>query len=318
MLTRRHAGLLAAATPLAAALPAAAQQAAPAQPGFHRFSIGGFTATTIFDGTARLNLPGFVLNAPIEQVQATLAESFLPTDHYITPYTMTVVDTGRALVLFDAGTGGQLSQQATQGMANMRAAGIDPARITHVVLTHVHGDHITGLTTREGEAIFPNAELVVPDAEWRYWTDRSNEAAAPERQRPNFANVARRFAPYASRTRRVMDGQEAVAGVRAVLAAGHSPGHTCWHVADGNAQFMVLGDITHRPELFARQPGFHVMFDFDPAAAAETRRRLLDRVAADRIRVTGYHFPFPAHGYMARLPDGGFRYVASDWMIGVG
>lgn len=300
----------------AAALPAGAQQApAPPpldNPGFHRFRVGGFTATTLFDGTARLGLDGFVRNAPPSEVQATLAESFLPTDHYTTPYTVTVVDTGRALVMFDAGTGGQLSPQAGRLAANMRAAGLDPARVGLVVFTHFHGDHISGLTTRENEAVFPNAEIAVPAAEWRFWTDRGNEGSAPERQRPNFANTARRFAPYAGRVRHVEDGGEAAPGIRAVASPGHTPGHACWHVADGADQLMVLGDVTHRPELFARRPEFHVVFDFDPEAAAATRRRVLDRVSAERMHVAGYHFPFPAHGFVAR--DGqGFRLVPADW-----
>ncbi|OYW07416.1 MAG: MBL fold metallo-hydrolase, partial [Rhodospirillales bacterium 12-71-4] len=92
----------------------------------------------------------------------------------------------------------------------------------------------------------------------------------------------------------------------------HSPGHTSWLVADGADQLMVLGDVTHRPELFARRPDLQVMFDFDPTAAVATRRRMLDRVATDRIRVTGYHFPFPAHGHIAKEGQG-FRFVASDW-----
>ncbi|HEY8610709.1 MAG TPA: MBL fold metallo-hydrolase [Roseomonas sp.] len=322
MITRRHAGLALGSAALLAspgiahaqgASQGAAQAPAAANPGFHRFRIGSFTATTVFDGTARLpQLDGLVVNAPLEAVRGVLAESFLPQDHYVTPYTMTVVQTGRQTILFDAGTGGQLSPMAGQAEANMRAAGIDPARVDIVALTHVHGDHITGLATADGRAAFPNAEVVIPDAEWRYWTDTSNEASAPARQKPNFANLARRLAPYAGRVRRVMEGQEAVPGIRAVNTPGHSPGHTSWHVADGDAQFLILGDVTHRPELFARRPGFHAMYDFDPVAAEATRRHVLDRCAADRVRVTGYHFPFPANGYIAREGEG-FRFAPADW-----
>ncbi|WP_439549951.1 MBL fold metallo-hydrolase [Falsiroseomonas sp.] len=319
LITRRGGALLGAAALATSALPRhAAAQAAPTQaapvtnPGFHRFRIGGFTVTTLFDGTARLPLEGFVANASVADVQAVLAESFLPTDHYLTPYTVTVVETGSAVVMFDAGTGGQLSPQAGRMAANMAAAGLDPARITHVVFTHFHGDHITGLTTAQNQAVFPNAEIVVPAAEWRFWTDATNEGPAPARQKPNFANTARRFGPYQGKIRQVQEGQEAVPGIRAVSAFGHSPGHTCWHVSDGAAQLMVLGDITHRPELFARRPELQVMFDFDPTTAVETRKRMLDRVATDRIHVTGYHFPFPAHGFIAKEGQG-YRYVPADW-----
>lgn len=319
MTTRRQAGLALGAAALLSgeargqgASSAEAPRAARPNPGYHRFRIGGFTATTIFDGTGRIPVEGLVLNAPLEAVQGVLAESFLPRDHYVTPYTMTVVETPRGTVLFDAGTGGQLSPMAGAAAGNMRTAGIDPASIDLVVLTHCHGDHITGLTTAEGRPVFGKAEVVIPEAEWRYWSDTSNESSAPARQRPNFANLARRLAPYQGRVRRVVEGDEALPGIRAVATPGHSPGHTAWHVADGDGQLLVLGDVTHRPELFARRPGFHAMYDFDPVAAEATRRAVLDRCAADRVRVTGYHFPFPANGFIAR--DGeGFRYMPADW-----
>ncbi|WP_043830602.1 MBL fold metallo-hydrolase [Muricoccus aerilatus] len=314
MITRRHAGLGAAAL-LAGNTGARAQgsaPAAPANPGFHRFRVGGFTAVTLFDGIGTIPVEGLVLNAPLDAVQGVLAESFLPRDRYVTPYTMTVVRTPRGTAVFDAGTGGQLAPTAGSALDNMRAAGIDPATIDYVVLTHCHGDHITGLTTADGKAVFERAEVVIPEAEFRYWSDTSNESSAPARQKPNFGNLARRLAPYQGRVRRVADGQEALPGIRAISTHGHSPGHTSWHVSDGDGQLIVLGDVTHRPELFARRPGFHAMYDFDPVAAETTRRAVLDRCAADRVRVTGYHFPFPANGYIAR--DGeGFRFQAADW-----
>jgi glyoxylase-like metal-dependent hydrolase (beta-lactamase superfamily II) len=313
--SRRDIGLATFGVLAAGARPAAAQGQAPAptaNPGFARFRVGGFTATTLSDGVARRNVEGFVQNAPLPDVQAVLAESFLPTDTYTAGYTPVVVETPRGLVMFDTGTGAQLAPTAGQLAANMRAAGIDPTRITTVVFTHFHGDHITGLTTRENQIVFPNAEIVVPAAEWRFWTDMSNESRSPNPQKPNFANVARRFGPYANRIRQVEDGQEALPGIRAVATHGHSPGHTSWLVADGADQLMILGDVTHRPELFARRPDYQTALDFDGVAAATTRRRLLDRLAADRVRVTGYHFPFPTVGFFAR--DGqGYRFVAAEW-----
>jgi glyoxylase-like metal-dependent hydrolase (beta-lactamase superfamily II) len=302
------------------ARPAAAQGAAappPASsaqaPGFYRFKLGTFTVTTLHDGARTMPVQGFVRNAPLEEVQRELAASFLPGDQYRNIYTATLVDTGRALVLFDTGNGPQQGPSPVGLMrANMAAAGIDPARVTVIVLSHFHGDHVNGLLDAEGGRAFPNAELVVPEAEWRFWTDTGNETRTPERQRPNFANAARRFAPYQGRIRQIGDGAEVVLGIRAVSAFGHTPGHTVFRIADGSAQMTYLADTTHRPEMNGRRPDFHIIFDFDPVAAEATRRRLLDQVAADRMRVTGFHYPFPSNGYIVKEGQG-YRFVPGEW-----
>jgi glyoxylase-like metal-dependent hydrolase (beta-lactamase superfamily II) len=295
----------------------ATQAPAPAQaPGFYRFRLGTFTITMVHDGVFRRPVEGLVRNAPLAEVQEVLHASFLPTDQFIIPITVTFVDTGRNLVAFDTGTGGQLAPTAGQLAANMRAAGLDPARVGLVVVSHFHADHISGLTTRENEVVFPNAEIVVPETEWRWWTDPGNESRSPEGQRGTFANAARRFGPYRDRVRQVADGAEVAPGIRAVAAHGHTPGHTCYLVADANEQMMFVADTTNRPELLARRPDFHIAFDFDAEMAERSRRRIYDRVAADRMRVTGYHFPFPATGYMAK-EGGGYRFVPADWSSGL-
>ena len=107
-------------------------------------------------------------------------------------------------------------------------------------------------------------------------------------------------------------GAEVVPGVTSIAAYGHTPGHTIFRVADGSDQMIFLADVTNRPELMMANPDWQIVFDFDGTAAAATRRRVLDMVATDRVRVTGYHFPFPANGYVARQGSG-FRFVPADW-----
>ncbi|MCW8087638.1 MBL fold metallo-hydrolase [Sabulicella glaciei] len=309
-----------AAIATAMALPAAAQNAPaaaapPAQaqaPGFYRFKVGNLTVTTVHDGFFRRPVEGFVRNAPVAEVQEVLRDSFMPTDTLTVPFTLTFVETPRGLVVFDAGTGGQMAPTAGQMGANLRAAGLDPAQVRAVVVSHFHGDHITGLTTAQNEPAFPQAEIFVPAAEWAWWTDEGNRSRSPEGQRGTFENTARRFAPYRDRIRQVQDRAEVLPGIRAIAAHGHTPGHTCYHVSDGDAQMIFLADITNRPEIMMPRPDWQIVFDFDPEAAAQSRRRMLDRVATDRIRVTGYHFPFPANGHVARQGQG-FRFVAADW-----
>ncbi|MDP3416697.1 MBL fold metallo-hydrolase [Falsiroseomonas sp.] len=325
---RRHL-MLGAAGALAApalwrATPALAQ-GAPAQPeplaqapGFFRFRLGARTVTMLHDGSRAVPLAqGFVPATPLAEVQRVLAESFLPTETIRIPFTLTCLETPGGLVLFDTGNGAQPAG-ATVGLlgANMRAAGLDPARVTTVVFSHFHGDHVNGLLNADGSAAFPNAEIVVPAAEWAWWSDTGNESRSPEGQRGTFANAARRFAPYQGKVRQIADGAEPVPGVTAIAAHGHTPGHTIYRIADGQDQMIFLADLTNRPELFARRPDFRVAFDFDGAAAEATRRRVFDMVATDRIRVSGYHFPFPATGYIAKEGEG-YRFVPADWAASV-
>ena len=273
--------------------------------------------TTVHDGFFVRPVEGFVRNAPLTEVQGVLRDAFLPTDRMVIPYTVTFLDTGRDLVVFDTGNG-VTPAGATIGrmITNMQAAGIDPAKVTRVVMSHFHGDHVNGLLNAEGLAAFPNAEVIVPEAEIAWWGDATNETRSPEGQRATFANSARRLAPYAARMRRVGPDSEVIPGVRSVAAYGHTPGHTCYNIADGAEQMMFVADTTNRPELLVRRPEFHIIFDFDAVAAEATRRRIYDRVATDRIRVTGYHFPFPANGYLTK-EGSGYRFVAADWSSAV-
>jgi glyoxylase-like metal-dependent hydrolase (beta-lactamase superfamily II) len=295
----------------------AAAPAAPQAPGFYRFKVGGVTVTTVHDGYFARPVKDFVRNAPLEDVQKVLADSFMPTETIRIPFTVTFVEMPNQLVVFDAGNG-VTPPGATQGrmIENMKAAGIDPAKVTTVVHSHFHGDHVNGLLDAAGNAAFPNAEIVVPAAEWAWWTDEGNTTRSPEGQRGNFANSARRFAPYKGKIRQLAEGAEAVPGIRGIPAYGHTPGHTAYRISDGAAQAVFVADAVNRPELFARRPDFHIVFDFDAAAAEASRRKLFDMLAADRIRITGYHFPFPANGFMTK--DGnGYRFVPADWSSAV-
>jgi glyoxylase-like metal-dependent hydrolase (beta-lactamase superfamily II) len=323
-MTARRSMMLGALAAPALLRPAAAQTAAPAAPaptqapGFHRFRVGSFTATTIWDGFATRQNPGtgWVVNADTAAVDGALRDAMLSTTSLANPYIVTFLETPAGLTMFDAGTGGQLVPTSGGMIQNMAAAGLDPARVTRILVSHFHGDHITGLTTAQNAVVFPNAQVFVPEAEMAFWGDTTNEGRAPQAQRGTFANVARRFGPYGQRVERFAAGAEIMPGVRAVAAYGHTPGHTVFHVADGSAQLFVTADAASRPELFLRNPGWASVFDIDGATAAATRRALFGRIAAERALMTAYHFPFPAVGRIGPMGEG-FRFFPADWTSAV-
>lgn len=303
----------AAASVLAAgsAAPVAAQAAATANPLFFRTRVGERVLTILLDGIAIRPNPGegFVRNADRAAVEASLRAQGLPTDRLINPYCVAALDTPRGIILFDSGTGGHLAPTARGVLPAMQAAGLDPARVALVVLTHYHADHISGLTDAAGQPVFPNAEVVVPEAEHAFWTDPAHAA----RLGAGAQNVARRLAPYQGRLRRIAPDAEVAPGIRAVSTPGHTPGHTSYLVTDGADSVMVLGDLTSRPEINLRNPGWHVIFDMDASAAEATRRRVFDRLAAEGTRAVGYHWNFPAIGRVVREGEG-YRVAPEEWL----
>lgn len=297
-----------------AALPAgeaAAQAAAIANPSFFRFRVGARGATVMLDGVSVRQNPGegFIRNADRATVEGSLRAQGLPTDRITNFFCVVAIETPRGVVLFDSGTGGQLAPTARGILPAMQAAGVDPARVTTIAITHFHGDHISGLTDAQGEALFPNAEVVVPETEWAFW----NDAATASRSAQAVQNIQRRFGAYQGRVRQIASTAEIAPGIRGVPTPGHTPGHTSYLVTDGSDSLMVLGDVTNRPEINLVNPGWHVIFDMDATAAEASRRRIFDEISADRTRAVGYHWPFPANGHVVRAGDG-YRLVPAEWL----
>ncbi|HVI28223.1 MAG TPA: MBL fold metallo-hydrolase [Hansschlegelia sp.] len=292
-----------------AAAPAAGRQA----PGVYRYNVGSFEVTALTDGVARRPLDGsFVRNAPVEDVKEALEQAFLGTEKVPIPFTCVVVNTGGRLVLIDAGTGGFLAPTAGQLYENMAAAGVDPKAIDVVLISHFHPDHIAGLRLKDGTAAFPNAEVMVPEAEWAFWMDDGQMSRAHAALQPAFKMVRRVFEPMTKEVRKFERDAEPTSGITALPAPGHTPGHTAFRLSSDGADLIIWSDVTNHPALFVRNPGWHAVFDMDAELAEATRRRMLDLVAADRLPVAGYHFPFPAVGHIARRGTN-YEFVPEMW-----
>jgi glyoxylase-like metal-dependent hydrolase (beta-lactamase superfamily II) len=300
---------LSTATSVNATVPLHGNQAAE----FYRFALGNFELTAVYDGF--WNRPineKFVRNAPYQEVERALANSFMPPDTLAMPFTPLLVNTGRNLVLIDTGSGGQLASTAGALVANLVSAGVDPASIDTIVISNFHPDHIDGLRTKDDALVFPKAEILVPRVEWTYWTDDAERAAAAEMYRPYFLNVRRVFRSLAESVRPFETDTEIIPGITAIAAPGHTPGHCVFAIASGRQSIMALCDTTNHPWLFARHPEWQPILDMDGALAVKTRKRLLDRVAADRMPITGYHFPFPGYGHIIKTATG-YDFVPAMW-----
>jgi glyoxylase-like metal-dependent hydrolase (beta-lactamase superfamily II) len=308
-------GSLAVGTPAHAAAPPAGKQVA----GWYRYKVGDIEVTVVTDGANRFKPPeNFVVNAKKEDVSAALRAAYFQDDMMLNPYTPIVVNTGGKLYVVDTGVG-EAALTSSKGavgqfQTNLAAAGIDAKNIDAVIITHFHGDHINGLLKADNSLAFPNAEILVPAAEQKYWMDDGEMSRAPAgRVEGHFKNVRRVFNPNVlKRVSPYEVGKEIAPGITTVATHGHSPGHNSLVLSSGTSKVFVQGDVTSVPYLFVRNPGWHVMFDQDAKMAEETRRKTYDMLVAEKMPVQGFHYPFPSLAYVEKTGSG-YREVPVPW-----
>jgi glyoxylase-like metal-dependent hydrolase (beta-lactamase superfamily II) len=279
-------------------------------PGVYHRRVGDIVVTAISDGFLDGTLD-VLRNITQEGARQILAESFRPARR--TAVNAFLVYSAGRLALIETGSGNYLQPTAGKVMANIKAAGVDPADIEAVLLTHMHPDHSAGLTDMaSGRRNFPNAELVVHENEPRHWYDDANMSGATERARKLYFQCAReQTAPYRDRMRLFREG-EIFPGVTAIPRHGHTPGHTTFMISSGKEQLLVWGDTVHVPEVQTARPEVCMEFDTDADAAAASRRAVFDMVATERLLVTGMHLHFPGFAHLARRSSG-YQLIPAAW-----
>jgi glyoxylase-like metal-dependent hydrolase (beta-lactamase superfamily II) len=298
-----------------AAAPPVGKQA----PGWYRYKVGTHEITVVTDGVNRFRFPdGFVANKNRDEVNAGLASLYmgLEKDQIAIPYSPIAVNTGSKLVVIDTGTG-EANFERSKGAAgqfhgNLKAAGIDRNQVDVVIISHFHGDHINGLLGTDNKLAFPNAEVLVPAAEWKYFMDDAEMGKqTSDRMKGVFAGARRVFDALGRKVTQYEPGKEIAPGITSMATYGHTPGHMSYVIASGNSKVIVQSDVTNIP-LFVRNPGWHLMFDQDPQMAEATRRKLYDMVSSEKALLQGFHYPFPALAYIEKSGTG-YREVPVPW-----
>jgi glyoxylase-like metal-dependent hydrolase (beta-lactamase superfamily II) len=285
--------------------PANAQKTPDPAKGFHKYKVGSVEVTALYDGIwEKPHDAGFIKNASVEDTKGALDKAGLPTDFVSIPLTVVVLKVGDRLIMVDSGSGGQWQPTAGKLAANMQAAGIDPAKIGAILISHFHPDHIFGLMQKGTNApTFPDAELIVSATEYKWWTEPGRVEKLPEPRKPLGTRINAAFPGW--KNFKLIEGEQEVApGIRLVNAPGHTPGHAAFHVSSGNQQLMISNDTAYVPALLAPHPEWQGAYDQDGPLAVESRRKLLDRVIAEKMMICGAHFPFPGAGSFAKDGSG--------------
>ncbi|WP_327172534.1 MBL fold metallo-hydrolase [Streptomyces sp. NBC_01336] len=185
---------------------------------------------------------------------------------------------------------------------SLAAAGIDPADVDTVVLTHLHTDHVGWAVVTEaavpsasctadgvpspGSAAgrrpyFPNAEYLLQRAEFE-----AIDALNPQLRQTLTDPLA------AAGRLRLLDGDTQMRAGRAVATPGHTPGHQSVLVADGRERVLVTGDLlVHALQLI--HPELAYAHEIDPEAARQSRERMLRRGTATTLHVATPHLTEP-------------------------
>src|ERR1700682_3553555 len=274
-------------------------------PGFYRVKVGDLEVTALYDGTGVFD-PHWLngTKATMDGVVKALQED---------PHMLDVVDggflvnTGKQRILVDAGAGTWWGGGALGRLeGSLRRAGYTPEEVDIVLLTHLHSDHVGGLTTQGGKRVFPNAKVYVAKAESDFWLSREIAAKAPKDAQPFFQSAQAIAAPYIKAdTWHTFSGSETIVdGMQPVPLAGHTPGHTGYEFSSKGQRILFWGDTLHLQNVQLQHPELTVVFDIDPAAAAATRNQLLSKLAREDVVIAGPHMLFPGLGRLHKEGSG--------------
>jgi len=257
-------------------------------PAAHEFTLGKLKLATLHD--AQFVVPNdsktFGVGADTAAVTDVLRAAGAPTDRITLSVNALLVREGHHVVLIDTGIGQKAHGELLE---SLHEAGVKPAAVTDVLITHSHGDHVGGLVDAEGHLAFPKATIRMSAPEWEFMQSKSA---------PDVAKV------IAKKVHTFEPGAQVLPGIKAVPLKGHTPGHTGYEVSSGKDHLLYIGDLAHSSIISLAKPQWGVQFDSDGPAAKATRAETLKQLSSDQELVVSPHFPFPGVGHIEAAGDG--------------
>lgn len=273
--------------------------------------LGDMKIDVVSDGS--LTLPGGFLFDPMpkDELAPILKKYDLSAEVLTPPCNVTLMRHGDRTVLFDVGSGPDFAPNAGTLLASLEALGVVPDDVTDVIFTHAHPDHLWGLLDDFDDPLFPEASYMIGKTEWDYWIDPKTVDEIGESRASFAVGAARRLAMLENSITFFKDGEEILPGVAARATFGHTPGHMAFELRDGSESLMILGDCIGNHHVAFEKPQWHSGSDQNPELGATTRMALLDQLAAEKMRVVGFHLPNSGLGYVDKTADA-YRFIAES------
>ena len=283
-------------------------------PGYYRLMLGQFEVTALYDGAIDLD-EKMLKNIDKRDIQRLLAREFLKGPKVQTAVNAYLVNTGSKLILVDAGAAKLFGPSLGNIVDNLKAAGYAPEQVDTVLITHLHGDHVNGLVTADGQRVFTNAEVWSAKADNDFWLSEAVADMAPKDFQPFFKMSRDAAAPYlaAGKWKTFDSDRELLAGVSSVDTHGHTPGHASYLFQSGDQRLMILGDLVHNHAVQFARPEVAFEFDNDPKQAVVARKRIWALAAKEKLMIAGMHLPFPGIGHVRKEAKGGYAWVPAEF-----
>lgn len=261
----------------------------------YHYPLGSTEVVLLSDGQ-NTGDPSVLIGASEE-----IIKEFVPTGKAGSAFNIFLLKLNGKNILVDSGMGFHLVE-------NLAKEGISPEQVDMVLLTHMHGDHIGGLM-KDGQRVFPNAELYISKKEVAYWTDKKIQASLPEGQQRGFAGAQAVVEAYKDKLhlfepQQAEKMEELIPGVKSIASYGHTPGHTCYLVENGGSKLFIWGDLINFPTVQVPHPEIPTRHDIDPVKAAESRAQVLNWLESQGLTVAGMHVPYPGMGNLTRTQRG--------------
>ena len=303
ILHRKVVAALAATTAIAMFGSSAAEAAAPmvktSAPGYYRMMLGDFEVTALSDGTVNLPVRDLLTNIKPAAIDKALAKSYLknPLETSVNGY---LINTGEKLVLIDTGAAGLFGPTLGNLVTNLKAAGYQPEQVDEIYITHMHADHVGGLMAGD-KIVFPNATVRADQHDADFWLSQANLDKAADGDKGFFKGAMASLNPYVKAGKfKAFDGNtDLLPGIKAIVTAGHTPGHSIYAVESKGQKLVLWGDLMHVASVQFENPAVTIKFDTDSKNAAVQRKKAYAEAAKQGYLVAAAHLSFPGIGHVS-------------------
>ncbi|SHN36107.1 MBL fold metallo-hydrolase [Chitinophaga sp. CF418] len=274
------------------------------QPGSYHMMLGDVGIIAFSDGSIPQDLNKLLTNTQPGEIKK-LTELNFQTPIAEASVNAYLIKTNGKLILVDAGTSALYGPTLGHLPRNMIRAGYKPEQIDAVLVTHIHTDHTGGLMDGD-KMVFPNADIYVSKKEADYWLSDESYAKAPARLKPYFDQARLKMLPYvkAGKVKTYEYGKELFPGILPVASAGHTPGHSFYQVNSKREKILFWGDIMHSAAVQFADPDVTIVYDVDPAAAAQARKKAYEDAAKGKYWIAADHVSFPGIGHIRKREKG--------------